>query len=126
MHSAWGAGLRGGTYPAIKDIHMSQTEEAEGVVYRHLEDDVDRIIPTQARAQARDLGQKVEILHDGVHRLIFVNGHPIGQVLKLETPRSGGMLAGVVDLSFVAAEIVERKVSRDEFNALKSEGVARS
>ena len=36
------------------------------------------------------------------------------------------MLAGVVDLSFVAAEIVERKVSRDEFNALKSEGVARS
>lgn len=105
---------------------MSQNDEPEGVVYRHLEDDVDRIIPTQARAQARDLGQKVEILHDGVHRLIFVNGHPIGQVLKLETPRSGGMLAGVVDLSFVAAEIVERKVSRDEFNALKSEGVARS
>ncbi len=105
---------------------MSETEEAEGVVYRHVEDDVERIIPTQARVQARDLGQKVEILHDGVHRLIFVNGHPIGQVLKLETPRDGGKLAGIVELSFVAAEIVERRVSRDEFNALKSEGVARS
>nr|WP_180317988.1 hypothetical protein [Delftia acidovorans] len=104
---------------------MSQTEEAEGVAYRHLEDDVERIIPARPHVLEPDLGQKVEILHDGVHRLIFVNGHPIGQVLKLETPRNGGMLAGIVDLSFVASEIVERKVSRDEFNALKSEGVAK-
>lgn len=105
---------------------MSQTEEAEGVVYRHLEDSMERMIPARPHVLAPDLGQKVEILHDGVHRLIFVNGHPIGQVLKLETPRDVGALAGVVNLSFVAAEIVERKVSRDEFNALKSEGVARS
>ncbi|WP_416820252.1 hypothetical protein [Delftia tsuruhatensis] len=105
---------------------MSQTEEAEGVVYRHLEDSVERMIQAQPQALAPDLGQKVEILHDGVRRLIFVNGHPIGQVLKLETPRGIGQLAGVVDLSFVAAEIVERRVSRDEFNALKSEGVAKS
>lgn len=105
---------------------MSQTEQAEGVVYRHLEDDVERIIPARPHVLAPDLGQRVEILHDGVHRLIFVNGQPIGQVLKLETPRGIGQLAGVVDLSFVAAEIVERRVSRDEFNALKSEGVAKS
>ncbi|MFG0787935.1 hypothetical protein [Delftia tsuruhatensis] len=105
---------------------MSQTEEAQGVVCRHLEDDVERIIPTQAKAQAHDSAQRVEILHDGVRRLIFVNGHPIGQVLRLETPRGVGQLAGVVELSFVAAEIVERKVSRDEFNALKSEGVAKN
>ena len=105
---------------------MSQTEEAEGVVYRHLEDGVDRIIPARPHVLAPDLGQRVEILHDGVHRLIFVNGHPIGQVLKLETPRDVLALAGVVDLRFVASEIVERKVSRDEFNALKSEGAARS
>ncbi|WP_278536115.1 hypothetical protein [Delftia acidovorans] len=45
-------------------------------------------------------------------------------MLKLEPPRGVVQLAGVVDLSFVAAEIVERKVSRDEFNALKSEGLA--
>lgn len=99
---------------------MSQTEEAEGVVYRRIEDDVERIIPTQAKAQAHDSAQKVEILHDGVHRLLFVNGHPIGQLLKLETPRGVGMLAGVLDISFVASEIVERKVSRDEFAAVKS------
>ncbi len=105
---------------------MSQTEEAEGVVYRHMEDDVERIIPTRPHVLAPDLGQRVEILHDGVHRLIFVNGHPIGQVLKLETPRDVLALAGVVDLRFVASEIVERKVSRDEFNALKSEGLGRS
>lgn len=103
---------------------MSETEEAEGVVYRHVEDDVERIIPTQAKAQAHDSAQRMEILHDGVRRLIFVNGHPIGQVLKLETPRGVGQLVGVVDLSFGAAEIVGRRVSRDEFNALKSEGVA--
>ncbi|MFC4924577.1 hypothetical protein [Delftia deserti] len=105
---------------------MSQTEEAEGVVYRHLEDSMERIIPAQPHVLAPDLGQKVEILHDGVRRLLFVNGHLIGQLLKLETPRGVGMLAGVLDISFVASEIVERKVSRDEFNALKSEGVARS
>lgn len=104
---------------------MSETEEAEGVVFRHLEDSTERNIPTQPHVLEPDLGQKVEILHDGVRRLIFVNGHPIGQVLALETPRGIGQLAGVVDLSFVAAEIVERKVSRDEFNALKSEGVAK-
>lgn len=40
---------------------MPQTEEAEGVVYRHIEDDVERIIPTQAKAQAHDSAQKVEI-----------------------------------------------------------------
>ncbi len=105
---------------------MSQTEEAEGVVYRRLEDSTERILPKKPQVLAPDLGQKVEILHDGVRRLIFVNGHPIGQVLRLETPRGVGQLAGVVELSFVATEIVERKVSRDEFNALKSEGVAKS
>ena len=40
---------------------MPQTEEAEGLVYRHIEDDVERIIPTQAKAQAHDSAQKVEI-----------------------------------------------------------------
>ncbi|WP_278536116.1 hypothetical protein [Delftia acidovorans] len=54
-------GLRGGNFHPLKEAHMPQTEEAEGLVYRHIEDDVERIIPTQAKAQAHDSAQKVEI-----------------------------------------------------------------
>jgi tape measure domain-containing protein len=81
------------------------------------------IVPQFAsgKTKASELFSKVEIVNDGLRRLCFVNGRQIGQVLKLETPRARDMLAGVVEISFLASEIVERQVSSDEFKALDSE-----
>jgi tape measure domain-containing protein len=81
------------------------------------------IVPKSAagKTNASELFSKVEIVNDGLRRLCFVNGRQIGQVLKLETPRARDMLAGVVEISFLASEIVERQVSSDEFKALDSE-----
>lgn len=86
------------------------------------------IVPKSAigKTKASELLSKVEIVNDGLHRLCFVNGHQVGQVLKLETPRARDMLAGVVEISFLASEIVERQVSSDEFKAIDAEGVAKS
>lgn len=86
------------------------------------------IVPKSAagKTKASELLSTVEIVNDGVHRLCFVNGRQIGQVLKLETPRARDMLAGVVEISFLASEIVERQVSSDEFKAIDAEGVAKS
>ena len=62
--------------------------------------------------------QKVEILFNGVRRLVFVNGRQVRQVLSIETPRSVDEMAGIVELKFIASEIVEREISQEQFDAL--------
>ena len=59
-------------------------------------------------------------LSDGMRRLFFINGVQVPQVLGIETPRNHGELAGVVSISFVANEIVERHVSSAEFKKLRT------
>lgn len=61
---------------------------------------------------------KVEILFHGGRRLVFVNGRQVRQVLSIETPRSLDEVAGIVELRFIASEIVEREISREQFDAL--------
>lgn len=61
---------------------------------------------------------KVEILFYGGRRLVFVNGRQMRQVLSIETPRSEDEVAGIVELRFIASEIVEREISREQFDAL--------
>lgn len=98
---------------------MSAIRGEEGFAFRFLESDVERVIPAGRAMAAHCQPSEVEIVNDGCHRLVFVNGHPIGQVLKIDTPREVQGLAGVVELRFVADRIVERKVSREEFVAMK-------
>lgn len=97
---------------------MPQTVEAAGVVYRRLEDDVERVIPVRPADPTEAQGPKVEILFNGCRRVILVNGHRIPKVLEIETPRHRGSIAGTVKVSLMASEIVERGVSREEFDAL--------
>lgn len=71
---------------------------------------------------AKSEGQKVEILFNGCRRVVLVDGHRIQKALTIETPRDQGSLAGVVKVSFLASEIVEREVSQEQFDALLSGG----
>lgn len=89
------------------------------ITYQFIGDEFERAIVPQDQTQANSMHPKVEILYRGCHRLLFVNGHRIDKVLKIDTPRDQGGLAGVVNLSFVASEIVEREVSRERFDELK-------
>lgn len=99
---------------------MSEIRDGEGVAYRFLESDVERTIPAGRMMAAHCQAPEVEIVNDGCHRLVFVNGHAIGQVLKIDTPRELQGLTGVVELRFIADRITERKVNCEEFVALKS------
>jgi hypothetical protein len=74
------------------------------------------VVPNADKDQATR--QKVEILFNGVRRLVFVNGRQVRQVLSIETPRSVDEMAGIVELKFIASEIVEREISREQFDAL--------
>lgn len=115
-------GLYPGDIPVSKAVAAAARTLAAGDMLAK-EHPGEAIVPKSAigKAKASELLSKVEIVNDGVHRLCFVNGRQIGQVLKLETPRARDMLAGVVEISFLASEIVERQVSSDEFKALDSE-----
>lgn len=63
-------------------------------------------------------GPKVEIMFNGFRRILVVDGREISRVLTLETPRGRGPLAGLVQVGFLASEIVEREVSEEQFDAL--------
>lgn len=90
-----------------------------GITFHFLGDDFEREVPNTPVAAQETPAPKVEILHSGTRRLLFVNGVAVRQVLSVDTPRDQGGLAGVVNLSFVASEIVERKVSRESFEKLR-------
>ena len=94
-----------------------QAQKAESVTAHLLSEDVERVIPAPAPAAA-PAAQKVEIVHDGGRRLLFIDGKRIDKVLTIETPRDKDSIAGMVKVSFVASEIVEREVSREQFAAL--------
>lgn len=80
-------------------------------------EDVECGAPALAPAAA-PVAQKVEIIHDGGRRMLFIDGKRIDKVLTIETPRDKDSIAGMVKVSFVASEIVEREVSREQFAAL--------
>lgn len=79
--------------------------------------DAERVMPAPAPT-VTPAAQKVEIAHDGGRRLLFIDGKRIDKVLTIETPRDKDSIAGMVKVSFVASEIVEREVSREQFAAL--------
>lgn len=78
-------------------------------------------------SQAKGIGSnlleenKVQIISNGVQRLVYVNGHQVREVLALDTPRKVGELCGRVVLTFIASEIVERTVSTEEWARLSAE-----
>lgn len=77
-------------------------------------------------SQAKGIGSnlleenKVQIISNGFHRLIFINGHRLAEVLEFDTPRVLGEAAGQVAVTFLATEIVERTVSREEWDRLSA------
>ncbi|WP_289241841.1 hypothetical protein [Delftia sp.] len=68
------------------------------------------------RDQIQDQGEKVEILFCGSRAAVLINGALIGRVVSVETPRRPPVL-GLVNLSFIASEIVDREVSKEEYEA---------
>src|SRR5256885_2351253 len=90
-------GLRGANSHPHREPHTPKAKEAKALFYRHIEDDVERIIPTQAKAQAHE---KVEI-HPRWRQTPDLREWPSHwPVAEARTP-GVVQLAGVVDLSFV-------------------------
>lgn len=88
------------------------------ITFRYIESDVERVIPELPRTEsARE--PRVEIVTNGVQRMVFVNGHRINCITSIEAPREAGKIGPSIVLGIHASEIVERLVGRDEWKALQ-------
>lgn len=112
--------------PFLYAARQQASEGEGGTVFRFSGEDVERVLSETRLAPMEAKGAKVEILFNGCRRVILVNGHRIPKVLDIETPRHRGSIAGTVKVSLMASEIVERGVSREEFDALlRGDGLAK-
>jgi hypothetical protein len=60
----------------------------------------------------------VDIVTDGVRKLVCINGRRINGVLGIELPVKNGEFGPRINLQLMADEIVQRTVSADEFNQM--------
>lgn len=82
-----------------------------------------RIVDAVERAirqvmKASSTHPKVDIVTDGVRRLVYINGHRINGVLNIELPVKAREIGPQIALHIVADEIVHRTVSTDEFKQM--------
>lgn len=84
---------------------------------RFLGDDVERVF--YEREPSPKTPPKVEIVTGGIGALVFINGHRINSVLDIQLPVRGDEIGPQIVLKLHADEIVQRKVSAEEWKRLK-------
>lgn len=60
----------------------------------------------------------VDIVTDGIRKLVYINGQRIDGVLDIELPVKNGEFGPQINLRLHADEIVQRTVSADEFKQM--------
>ncbi len=80
-----------------------------------------RAMVAEAQAGLREwkTSADVEIVTSGFHSLVFVNGRRIGDVLEIELPVGSDHVGPQIGLKFLASQIVQRSVTKKEFDQLK-------
>lgn len=86
-----------------------------------------RIVDAVERAIRRAMptsrgNSKVDIVTDGVRKLVYLNGQRINGLLDIELPVKADEFGPQIALRLVADEIVQRTVSADEFKQMLNGG----
>lgn len=100
---------------SVREVHGFLTEPSLPLVRPYAPEEGDTA--DEDRAQS-DKPAKVEMVTNGVHKLLFINGQRINRVMDIELPVKAGEVSPQIVVKLWADEIIQRRVEGAEYKRL--------